>query len=147
MRVCIAGGFDPFHDGHWDHIQKAYALGDWLFIITHPDELMIKKKGYCSVSLNTRIAILKGLLLLLGGKGEVVVSIDADGTVAKTLKNLKPDIFAKGGDRILGTLPDNEVKVCAELDIQIIYGVGNKLGSSQEIVKRAIGMLELKGGV
>lgn len=138
VTVAIAGGFDPVHDGHWDHIQKAYHLGDWLYIITHPDEIMVRKKGICFTKLDTRVAILKGLLLLLGGNGQVVISIDSDGSVAKTLEKLRPTIFAKGGDRIASNMPVNELEVCQRIGCEIRYGVGDLLNSSSKIIREWI---------
>lgn len=96
---------------------------------------MAHKKGLHFVSLATRTAILKGLLLLLGGKGEVVVSIDTDGTVSKTLEMLKPSIFAKGGDRVPNNMPTNELEVCQRIGCEIQYGVGDLLNSSTRIIK------------
>lgn len=126
---------DPVHDGHWDHIKKAYALGNWLYIITHPDSTLAKKKGLHFVSLETRMAVLEGLLLRLGGKGVVIVAVDEDGTVAKTLEILKPTVFAKGGDRTAGTMPQSELEVCEKIGCEVRYGVGDLLNSSSRIMK------------
>jgi len=60
---------------------------------------------------------------------EVFVSIDKDETICKSLREVKPDIFAKGGDRFAYEIP--EAIVCKELGIQIIDGVGKKIQSSR----------------
>ena len=133
--VCVAGNFDPLHIGHVRHIQKAKKLGDKLVVIIHPDNDVIKKKGYCFMPLEQRKAIIEELKSV----DEVVVAIDNDITCAKTLRLIKPNIFAKGGSRVLGTLPENEIQICQELGIQIVYGIGEQLASSQELVKRAAG--------
>ena len=65
---------------------------------------------------------------------EVVLCIDEDGSVSKTLAQIKPDIFAKGGDRYATEIP--EAKVCKENNIKIIDGLGAKLQSSSELVKK-----------
>lgn len=135
--VCTAGGFDPIHRGHLDHLRKARALGDKLIVITHPDEILIAKKGYCFMPLADRIEILEGLRWV----NEVIISIDSDGTVAKTLEMIKQNtegelIFAKGGDRTQGNMPRNEIEACGRLGIKIVYGIGDKLDSSQDIIKR-----------
>lgn len=69
---------------------------------------------------------------------EVVISIDSDGTVAKTLEMIKPDIFAKGGDRTSDNMPKNEIETCGKLGIQIIYGIGDKINSSSELVAKLL---------
>lgn len=143
--ICVAGKFDPIHCGHLDHIRKAKALGDRLIAITHPDEILIKKKGYCLMPLADRVEILESIRWV----DEVVVSIDSDGTVAKTLEKVRQEtegelVFAKGGDRTSSTMPENEIETCERLGIKIIYGVGNKPVHSQELVLRLLEQLEKK---
>lgn len=132
IKVAIAGKFDPCHEGHIDHILKAGALG-YLTIITHDDEVIKKIKGCCNIALWAREAVLKGLLCLYNIQGCVVVSVDTDGTVALTLKLIKPDIFAKGGDRTSDNMPENEIKVCKEIGCEIHYGVGDLLNASSKM--------------
>ena len=120
-EIVVAGGFDPIHAGHIDHIRKAKALGSWLTVITHPDEIIKLKKGYCLVPLKDRLAILKSMRWV----DSVFISIDDDGTVAKTLEIIKPHIFAKGGDRIEGNMPENEIAVCEKYGIKIETAVRN----------------------
>jgi D-beta-D-heptose 7-phosphate kinase/D-beta-D-heptose 1-phosphate adenosyltransferase len=141
--IVVAGGFDPLHLGHLDHIKKARALGDKLVAITHPDDILIQKKGYCLLPLAHRVEILKALRCV----DEVIVSIDKDGTVAKTLEEISEItegelIFAKGGDRTPDNMPQNEVGTCEKLGIKITYGVGDKLASSQDIVGNLIKQLK-----
>lgn len=137
--VVIAGGFDPIHGGHIDHIRQAKALGDWLIVITHPDDVLERKKGYCLTPLKDRIAILTALRAV----DEVIVSLDGDGTVARTLEwlyvaLLEDFIFAKGGDRTPDNMPENEVKVCQKNNIEIVYGKGAVLNSSQDLVRKVL---------
>jgi len=140
IKVAVAGGFDPLHIGHLEHIRKAKKLGDWLVVIVNPDADLIRKKGYVFMPLEHRKAILEALREV----DEVVVSIDSDGTVAKTLKLIKPDIFAKGGDRTPDNMPQNEIDACQEIGCKIVYGLGDKLDSSQWIVARALAQLQKK---
>jgi bifunctional ADP-heptose synthase (sugar kinase/adenylyltransferase) len=62
----------------------------------------------------------------------VVESMDEDRTVCKTLTSLHPDIFAKGGDQTVGTIP--EVVVCNKMGIQIVDGLGEKIQSSRHLL-------------
>lgn len=134
--VLVAGKFDPVHEGHLEHIIEASKLGGYLIVVTHRDEVVarVSKKGKCAVPLWARRAILRGLLMYFNIKGAVAISVDDDGTVAKTLEKHHPDIFAKGGDRKDDScMPTNELEVCTRLGIQIVYGVGRLLNSSSEI--------------
>ncbi|MFA6358843.1 MAG: adenylyltransferase/cytidyltransferase family protein [Candidatus Omnitrophota bacterium] len=134
VKVAIAGGFDPIHAGHIDHIRKASLLGDYLVVIVARDIQLIKKKGYCFLPLAERLEIVRAIK----GVNEVVVNIDKDLGCAATLELIKPDIFAKGGDRIVGNIPYAEVDICNKINCRLVYGVGDSLNSSQAIVEKAI---------
>ena len=133
VRVCVAGGFDPFHDGHLQHIKKAMELGDCLIVLVSNDQDMIRKKGKCNIPLASRIEIVELILKGLRFPGAVVTTIDDDGTQAKTLKMIRPDILAKGGDRTPDNMPRNEVEACREIGCKIVYGVGAQLNESSKM--------------
>lgn len=140
IRVAVAGKFDPLHDGHRSHIQEAAKLGDWLIVITHPDEVVAKTsaKGFCYQSLAERMATLRRALPCID---EIVIAEDEGGTVARVLKRLKPDIFGKGGDRTPDNMPQIELDVCREIGCEIVYGVGSeKVTSSSGIVSTVKGV-------
>ena len=56
------------------------------------------------------------------GVKEVYSAMDDDNTVCEALKFYKPDVFANGGDRKLGEVP--EYQVCEELGIEMAFSVG-----------------------
>lgn len=71
------------------------------------------------------------------------MNLDRDGTCANTIQylsdmNLKPDIFAKGGDRVPDNMPQNEIEVCDRLGIEIVYGCGDNLNSSSNLVQKVL---------
>jgi len=134
VKVAVAGGFDPLHIGHIKHIEVASKLGDRLIVMVSTDMDMIRKKGYEFMPFKERMEIIKALKWV----DEVVPSIDADGTVAKTLKAIKPDIFAKGGDRTEDNMPENEIQACKEIGCKIVYGVGEQIQSSSGLVDRLV---------
>ena len=137
FRVAVSGGFDPLHSGHIEYFKLARALGDRLIVIVNTDEWLIQKKGYAFMPLNDRFIILESIRWV----DAVVVAIDQDDTVAETLRCLKPDIFAKGGDRRSDAdMPPSEIKVCREIGCRIVYGVGGyeKADSSRALVERAV---------
>ncbi len=138
MHVVIAGGFDPLRYGHISHMKAARLLGSRLTVIVNSDEDMVRKKGYCLMTQTERIAIISEFLYV----ADTIACIDKDGTVTETLRMLKPDIFAKGGDRIPSNMPQSEVDICAEIGCKIVYDVGDpKNGSSSKLVEHAMEQL------
>ncbi len=134
IRVVIAGGFDPIHRGHLDHIKKAKALGDWLIVLVCPDEVLREKKGYCLVPIDDRVAILEAVVDV----DQVMVPDYINGSPLDVLRALKPDIYAKGGDRTSDNMLQVEKDVCAEIGCEIVYGVGDLLNSSTVMFRKAM---------
>ena len=128
--IATSGYFDPIHKGHIEGLELAKKLGDKLVVIVNSDEQAILKKGYVFMPQAERMAIIKALRCV----DEVILSIDKDQTQCKTLEHLNPDIFAKGGDRTSKEIP--EAKICKELGIKIIDGLGKKIQSSSELVEK-----------
>lgn len=125
--VVVSGYFDPIHKGHIEYIAKAKELG-LVILILNTDEQAIIKKGKPFMKFEDRLAVTEALRNVF----IVVPSIDTDGTVCETLRFLEPDYFAKGGDRFSTEIP--EAKVCQELGIQMVDGLGQKIQSSSWIV-------------
>ena len=142
--VVIAGGFDPFHDGHLDHLLKASRLGDRVMVLVSNNQDMVRKKGKCCLELGLRVKILELILSYYSISGYVLPTIDTDGTQAKTLARVAKIykskrwtlLFAKGGDRTRKNMPLGELEVCDRLGVQIVYGIGDKLNSSTSIADR-----------
>lgn len=131
--VCVSGHFDPLHVGHIKHIQGAAKLGT-VIVILSTDQQCIAKKGYCFMPYEERREILKAMRRV----HSVVPNVDNDDSSTKSLERYHPDIFAKGGDRDLSSLPENEIKICKELGIKIVFGVGgSKVQSSSKLVRNA----------
>jgi hypothetical protein len=82
------------------YIREAAKLGDRLVVILNGDDFLLRKKGFVFRPFEDRKEILENIK----GVDEVIASVDEDQTVRKTLKLVKPDIFAKGGSR---TGPEN----------------------------------------
>jgi len=130
--VAISGGFDILHSGHTRHIKEALKLGHLLVILTRDDQL-ITKKGFYVMSYEERKEVVEAVL---NGQGEVVENIDMAITSVESIRHYKPDIYAKGGDTWDGdNLP--EAKVCEELGIKVVFGVGgfDKIQSSSELAR------------
>ena len=127
--VACSGYFDPLHVGHIECLELAKALGDKLVVIVNNRKQAIAKKGYEFMPLKERVKIVESLKVV----DEVFESIDEDASVCKSLAAVKPNIFAKGGDRNVGNIPENVV--CEEFNIKIIDGLGAKIQSSSDLVK------------
>lgn len=126
--IAISGGFDPVHIGHVRYIRNAALHGD-VIVILNTDEWLVRKKGYAFMPFEERAEI----LMAIEGVVVVVKADDDDGTVSKTLAKIKPDYFAKGGDRTKDNTPEQQV--CNELGIKIIWNCGGgKIASSSELV-------------
>ena len=130
--VVVSGYFDPLHVGHLEYLQMASQLGDTLLVIINNDEQAILKKGESFMSEKDRMEIVFALECV----DEVLISCDEDSSVCKSLKlvaRFKPMadlIFAKGGDRNFGEVP--EVDVCKKLGIEMVDSLGEKIRSSSE---------------
>ena len=132
MIVVVASGyFDPLHKGHLDYLKEAKKLGDKLIVIVNNDFQASLKKGRSFIPEDQRLAIVKSLACV----DEVFLSIDMDKSVCKSLEHLKPTIFAKGGDRTAGEIPEGFI--CNKLGIKIIDGLGAKIESSSRLISEA----------
>ena len=131
MKIIAASGyFNPLHKGHVEYLEKAKSLADKLVVIVNSDHQRKLKGSKEFMDQNERIAIVKALRCV----DEVILSVDIDSTVCETLRMLKPDVFAKGGDRFNSEIP--EAKVCKELGIEMVDGLGNKIQSSSWLLFR-----------
>lgn len=129
QTVVVASLYgDPIHAGHIEYLQKARDLGDSLVVIVNNDKQTVNKKGFVLIPAKERMQIVRALRCVTA----VVESIDEDGSVCKTLKMLRPDIFAKGGDRNRNNIP--ETAICEELGIKVIDGCGEKIQSSRKLL-------------
>jgi len=134
IKVAVCGGFDPLHIGHIEYLEKARQLGDKLIVILNNDNWLMKKKGFCFMNEKERKKILESLKFV----DEVVLTghqmNPEDMSTCETLKRIKPDILAKGGDKNRDNIP--ETKLCDELGIKIVDGLGEKIQSSSTLLKK-----------
>ena len=127
IRVAVSGYFDPIHVGHLEYLRMAKELGDSLVVIVNNNYQCKLKKGKHFMDENDRVEIVKALRFV----DEVFLSVDKDRTVCKSLEEIKPDIFANGGDRATSEVP--ETPVCKKFNIRMVDGLGDKIRSSSSL--------------
>jgi D-beta-D-heptose 7-phosphate kinase/D-beta-D-heptose 1-phosphate adenosyltransferase len=129
--VMVSGGFDPIHPGHVSYMEQAWRLGTVVAVV-NGDWFLTKKKGKPFMCLEDRVKIVDAIHWV---GYTIPFEIRNDMTVNRALELLKPDIFAKGGDRLdKETIPEWET--CARLGIEIATNVGEeKQWSSSEYLK------------
>jgi rfaE bifunctional protein nucleotidyltransferase chain/domain len=129
VKVAASGYFNPLHKGHVEYLEKAKELGDYLIVVVNSDKQRALKCSKEFMHEDERMLIVSALRCV----DEVVLSIDEDTTVCKSLRLIQPDIFAKGGDRTIDEIP--EAKVCNEIGAKMVDGLGEKVQSSSWLLK------------
>jgi cytidyltransferase-like protein len=136
--VAVSGGFDPIHIGHIRMFEKARALGDELVVILNNDNWLKKKKGFAFMPEKERKEVIEALRVV----DKVVITghrpDSSDMSVVRELREVRPDIFANGGDRKQDNIP--EVPVCEEIGCAMIFNVGHggKVQSSSWLIEKSL---------
>jgi len=134
VKIAVSGYFDPIHVGHLEYLKMAKSLGDILVVIVNNNRQCVLKKGKFFMDENDRLEIVKAIKYV----DEVVLSVDKDKTVCKSLELIRPNIFANGGDRSTDEVP--ETSVCKKYKIEMVDGLGEKIRSSSSFT----GIKEIK---
>lgn len=135
--VAVSGGFDPLHIGHVRMFKEAKKLGDKLLVIINNDNWLRLKKGFAFMPEKERAELIASFPFV----DKVVLTDhtrnDRDMSVARMLKELRPHIFANGGDRKEKNTPEDTI--CAALGIKMVYSVGHggKVQSSSWMINAA----------
>ena len=125
--VAVSGYFDPIHVGHLEYLRLSKKLGDKLVVIVNNNHQCVLKKGKPFMDEKDRVEIVRSIKMV----DEVFLSIDDDKSVCKSLEKIKPHIFANGGDRSTGEVPES--MVCKKYNIQMTDGLGDKIRSSSDL--------------
>lgn len=134
--VLTSGGFDPLHVGHVRLLEDAAKLGDRLVVVLNSDDWLRQKKGSAFMPAAERLEIVRAMRCV----DEAFVLEGIAVHVAEAIRLVRPDVFAKGGDRrSLIDLPLEEVRTCADIGTRIVFGVGgDKVQSSSRLIRRAL---------
>ena len=135
-RVVLANGcFDLLHIGHLRYLQSARRLGDLLIVAVNEDGSVrrLKGPGRPLMKLSDRAALVAAL--------ECVDYVTTFGgmTVGRVLRELKPDIHAKGGDYTPDTVPER--KLVRGYGGKVAIAGGPKVQSTSRLIRR-IGKLK-----
>ena len=135
--IIVSGYFNPLHKGHIDYFHLAKAKGDKLFVIVNNDHQRELKGSKEFMLEEERVLIIKELEV----SDKVILSIDQDKTVCSSLEKIQNDFadqydlyFANGGDQDSSSSP--ETSLCQKLGIRIIDGLGTKIQSSSQLLKK-----------
>ena len=137
--VCTCGWFDPLHPGHASLIMESKKLGDILVVLVNGDQMAATKKGKPFMPAQDRADIVD---CIKGVDYTVIYDHPTEYSILGGLQIIKPDVFAKGGDRDLKDADDPNSPVNKERAFiesyggQIVYGVGkDKVWSSSNYLQ------------
>ncbi len=142
MKIAITSVYaNPLHPGHIECFELSKALADELWVIVNNDAQARLKRGTESFQdEGFRMKVVGSIKAV----DRVILSIDTDGTVCKTLESILHEvagrsdidevIFTKGGDRFANEIPERSV--LDAFNIKIIDGLGLKTHHSSSYVKR-----------
>lgn len=103
--VFTNGCFDIIHVGHVRYLTTAKSFGDVLIVGLNTDESVRKLKG-SSRPVNNQYDRAE---VLLGLKAVDYVIFFGEQTAENLIAEIQPDIYVKGGDYTLETLPEAKI--------------------------------------
>ena len=135
--IIVSGYFNPLHKGHLEYLNHAKAITDKLIVIVNNDYQRELKGSKAFQDEEERVIIISNLKAV----DEVVLSIDQDRTVRETIRHISEKLgkeyelaFANGGDQSNESSP--EARICNELGINLIDGLGEKIQSSSWLLEK-----------
>jgi rfaE bifunctional protein nucleotidyltransferase chain/domain len=130
-KIVFANGvFDLLHVGHVRYLQAARAEGDLLVVGVNSDSSTRKLKGPGRPILTERARA--ALVAALSAVNYVVIFDELD--VNSLLKELQPDVHAKGTDYTPDTVPEREL--AALLGIRVAIVGDPKQHSTRDLLAR-----------
>ncbi|HVV73796.1 MAG TPA: adenylyltransferase/cytidyltransferase family protein [Verrucomicrobiae bacterium] len=115
--VVTNGCFDLLHAGHVSYLESARGLGDALLVGLNGDESVRQLKGVGRpVNSEQDRAVVLGALESVTG-----VCIFAERSANSFLALARPDIYVKGGDYTVETIPQDERRTVEQAGGKIIF--------------------------
>ena len=103
--VCTNGCFDILHVGHVRYLEKTKSFADYMIVLLNSDKSVrsIKGEGRPINCEDDRAEILCALKCV-----DFVVLFDED-SPRNLLDEIKPDVYTKGADYTMETLPEADI--------------------------------------
>ena len=128
--VVTNGCFDILHVGHVRYLKKTKEFGDYLIVMLNSDFSVrsIKGEGRPINCEADRAEILSSLSCV-----DYVVLFD-EKSPAKLLESIKPDVYTKGADYTIETLPERDIVLKNNIKVEFIEFVEGK--STTNVIKK-----------
>lgn len=128
--VVTNGCFDILHVGHVRYLQKTKEFADSLIVMLNSDASVKAIKGESRPINNEldRAEILSALSCV-----DYVVIFN-ENSPAKLLEDIKPNVYTKGADYTLETLPERDVVIKNNIRVEFIDFVDGK--STTNVIKK-----------
>lgn len=135
--VLTNGVFDLLHVGHTRCLEDARSRGDLLVVAINTDASAesLKGKGHPVVPEDERLEVLAALAFV-----DYVTTFE-EPTADALLQQLRPNLYAKGADYSLKTLPEKDT--LKALDIKAVF-VGDKKAHSTTKMMQKIQKMKKK---
>jgi cytidyltransferase-like protein len=124
--AMVDGAFDPLHRGHIEYFKAASALGVPLLCNVASDRY-VRSKHPPLLQENDRAAVVDAIRYI---SYTHVNQFDTE----TVLRQLRPRYYVKGRDWV-GRLPPDQVTICGEQGIEIVY-LDTVLDSSTRILEQ-----------
>lgn len=120
--VATNGCFDILHVGHVRYLQKTKSFADYSIVLLNSDKSVrsIKGEGRPINNENDRAEILSALSCV-----DYVVLFDED-SPRSLLDEIKPDVYTKGADYSMETLPEADIMKKNNTKVEFIDFVEGK---------------------
>lgn|SRR5574344_462382 len=116
------GCFDILHVGHVRYLQKSKSFADYLIVLLNSDKSVKSIKGE-GRPINTELDRAEVLTAL--NCVDFVAIFDED-SPATLLDEIKPDVYTKGADYTMETLPERDIMIKNGTKVEFIDFVQGK---------------------
>ena len=116
------GCFDILHVGHVRYLQKTKSFADYMIVLLNSDKSVRNIKGPTRPINNEqdRAEVLNALACV-----DYVVMFDED-SPANLIDEIKPDVYTKGADYTMETLPEADIMRKNNIKVEFIEFVAGK---------------------